>query len=1850
MKQFYYQGKNNPPQKLILSKDLIIIRTKNSIHPSEVFVKACIDNHEKLLNEVDDYPEASVWVFQIMIENPETERKIIKQKVRKLSADHIEFIGSVLQRADNKTYQIYTGNLFLKFKDGVSEKEKEQFFKQYNLEKKLEMGFDSNSFFLEPKDDNRSKEIFERCIEYLDNDLIELCHPELVVKRKSFQPSLASVDPTIKADWASEMIELESAWKSSKGKNVKICIIDDGIDHRHLAFSDPEKIILAKDMFDEDNTFASHKFDTEIHGTACASIASSSDPKAPGIAPESKLMIIRSKGLGSVYESEAIVWAAKQGADIISCSWGPSDGNLFDESDDNRPEHPLPDHTRMAIEFAAKKGRNGYGCLIFFAAGNGNEPLRLDGYASNDNVMAIGAVNKEYRSSSYSDYGYPLFCCFPSSEILIDKNKEVVHTSYGLVAADRLGKPGYSETDYFYSFGGTSAACPGMAGVAALMLSIAPDITIKQARKILSSSCILPLDTDKTYNAYYGHGIINAALVVKKSKEFATHKRIDMNTSNKTYALHIGIDKIDQNIYKGAYGDLNGCVNDANDYINLTKSIATESVTLFNEQATREAFETNLISLAEKANSGDTVIITYAGHGGVVADTNGDEDDFQDETLVLYDGPWIDDETYEIWHQFDEGVNIIWISDSCHSGSNARALSLATSIPRISIEDNIPLSNKRMRGLPTQYIQNAFEERKADILPKLSNLTHRGQGIENIPIKAAILTFAACQDNQVAWEENGQGLFTSKFKSSWSEDGELTYEKLFKAIKSKMPGHQNPNQKTYGDGEKLLTTKIWLSKQEDEEPEQTEPIEDDAPSNESSDDQNPGLYALDDLIITTKGKRIEYAKGDGQRSSKGKSFLNVSGGIIRGTGNIPNAWDRAYDALKSIENIEDIDFIEPDIVSTINADPYEEEGQRGDSKFLDTYPNPESEGLDDPFIWHLGKDFSQLKDANRKACPEIRNDAPKPANEYPLIAHIDTGVLLDHPSLPKNWDDVLSRDHRNPEDKDRWFKKNGSMEQQGHGQGTIALLAGNIIDPSESDGSFGGYFGAFPYARVMSLRISDSVVILRAKKFAEAVDYAIKVGADVITMSMAGAPSKRMVDAVNRAYEAGVVVVSAGGNSWSKGIKRALPDTLMYPARFKRVIAATGATATHQPYLNKYNKGVKRAAGGRYMQSCYGPQEYMDYAIAAYTPNVAWGDGKKNATPFGRKGGGTSSATPQIAAAAALWIHHHREDIMKHINDDSELWKKAEFTRQALFRSAELKNPDFEKYFGNGILRADNALELTTDEILKKGQLSKQEPDSIGRLGIDDLIKMWFRGTRGSSDQPLNDDALDTYESKLKEMIAIEIEQLMVSKPELADFAYNKGINEGLAKALINLKDTSKFLKDLLKNVIDHQQSRGSNSLGATGVCSLELEDPTYRVISQSVSYEVKQHEVSKIEAKQGIEASFEINMDMVIPRGGAPTDTMMVIPHESGDAILVKTEFEDNTTLYEWKIPGWDEEIKSRSGQIKSVFTKPGEVVIYLNPQLKKGQEGSRGIFSKIKKFIVKIFRTIKDEPVSGMKGLVYTHVDDIQWKELDKNNLPNDIKNKQKLMLLHGTFSSTESSFNDLTANPDFLKIVKSKFGGYLFGFEMSTIRSGVKKNADDLARALKNLKLDKEDFAVIGHSRGCLVGRLAFTENQMVLSAGTHLGTPMATRDNIVTLLNRVTTILGLAHPGFKIVGRVAAYLAKKIWDNQGLLDQAIDSDTVKKLKKDFPLDEEKHLLIGSNFEPKARLGERLFDPAVDFAIFKGKDNDGVTLTSSALISNEPDLNRIEIDDKEISHFEYFSNQDVVDGVIKFLSSKK
>ena len=78
------------------------------------------------------------------------------------------------------------------------------------------------------------------------------------------------------------------------------------------------------------------------------------------------------------------------------------------------------------------------------------------------------------------------------------------------------------------------------------------------------------------------------------------------------YGLTVGIDD-----YIGTVNDLDGAVNDAKDVANsLNEAGAKEVVRLLNDDASKDRIVAAWEGLVAKAQPGDTIVFSYAGHGG----------------------------------------------------------------------------------------------------------------------------------------------------------------------------------------------------------------------------------------------------------------------------------------------------------------------------------------------------------------------------------------------------------------------------------------------------------------------------------------------------------------------------------------------------------------------------------------------------------------------------------------------------------------------------------------------------------------------------------------------------------------------------------------------------------------------------------------------------------------------------------------------------------------------------------------------------------------------------------------------------------------------------------------------------------------------------------------------------------------------------------------------------------------------------------------------------------------------------------------------------------------------------------
>jgi hypothetical protein len=517
-------GKNGKKVALQESSDRVVVRTRNA----RPLTEAVFSNEGKetldYFNVEAEFPEADITILKTKEEKAEPSLRDRARSTLK-NEPELRFAGRVLEDVESKKPVLYTENIFIKFYDNIKADTCEKIISEHKLVIKQKLDFAKNSYFVGAPE-NTGLQVFEIAGKLLAKKEVELCHPELIRKKslKAFHPGQWHLmAATINGIQVNANVKADRAHQMTLGDGVTIAVIDDGVDIDHSEFNLPGKVIDSRDV-----TFNSNdprpKFSSEKHGTACAGVAAAAGVNASGVAPKAKLMPIRlSSNLGSIAEANAFKWAVDHGADIISCSWGPEDGDWFDLAD---PTHTipvdLPDSTRLAIDDAVTRGRNGKGCIIFFAAGNGNEDVRFDGYASYANVIAVAACNDTNKRSVYSDFGDAVWCAFPSSDQGFAAFNHPNPVTSGIFTTDRRGLSGYAGGDYTNTFGGTSSACPGAAGTAALILSANNDLTWQQVKNIIKQTCEKIDTANGQYDAqghskFYGHGRIDAEKAVQRA-------------------------------------------------------------------------------------------------------------------------------------------------------------------------------------------------------------------------------------------------------------------------------------------------------------------------------------------------------------------------------------------------------------------------------------------------------------------------------------------------------------------------------------------------------------------------------------------------------------------------------------------------------------------------------------------------------------------------------------------------------------------------------------------------------------------------------------------------------------------------------------------------------------------------------------------------------------------------------------------------------------------------------------------------------------------------------------------------------------------------------------------------------------------------------------------------------------------------------------------------------------------------------------------------------------------------------------------------------------------------------------
>ncbi len=283
------------------------------------------------------------------------------------------------------------------------------------------------------------------------------------------------------------------AWGISLGNNVTVAVFDEGLEN-HEDFGNR----LVGGFTAATNGNGAPATNLATHGMNCAGIIAASDDNIGlrGVAPNVNLLSVNifagNPTRGQI--ADGIRWAVNRGADVLSNSWSFPNApcNFTDVDIDN------------AILDAATNGRNGRGAVVVFSAGNTGGCVEYP--ARNNNVISVGAIDNRGNLFNYSSRGPQLDLVAPSGE-----------TNYlgNVRTTDRTGAVGRLPGNYEDSFGGTSAACPVVAGVVALALSANPNLTQQQVRVLLTTTAT-DMGTAGFDNSF-GFGRVNALAVVQRA-------------------------------------------------------------------------------------------------------------------------------------------------------------------------------------------------------------------------------------------------------------------------------------------------------------------------------------------------------------------------------------------------------------------------------------------------------------------------------------------------------------------------------------------------------------------------------------------------------------------------------------------------------------------------------------------------------------------------------------------------------------------------------------------------------------------------------------------------------------------------------------------------------------------------------------------------------------------------------------------------------------------------------------------------------------------------------------------------------------------------------------------------------------------------------------------------------------------------------------------------------------------------------------------------------------------------------------------------------------------------------------
>ncbi|MEL6924109.1 MAG: S8 family serine peptidase [Bacteroidota bacterium] len=417
-----------------------------------------------------------------------------------------------------------TGEIYIIYEAGVSEEEQLLVLDEFNL--KMVERRDPTMIIAAVTAHSPNPLKVAQAIQ--QTSLVKIAEPDLDTIVDAY-PFVAPTDHLVDHQWhlKNEGTVIDANWRLKKGADAKVvdawqrlggfgsqqvvvAVIDNGFDISHPDLKN--KIHKPYDLWNQSSRLVSGdpRF---THGTPCASIAiaASNNSGIVGAAPNAKFMPISGTSFSLRATEQMFDYCIKNGADVISCSWGTTD-----------PAFRLSPMKEAVLTKAATKGRNGRGCIILYAAGN-DDLEYVNYYGTHPDVITVAACTSKDQHAAYSNRGREVFICAPSNgDWPITAARawwdEGVSWESG---AYRYWRDGKSRGDGYKHFGGTSASTPLVAGICALILSANPELTAKQVKNILRKTAD-KIGSPNEYNSdghsnKFGYGRVNAGKAVAEA-------------------------------------------------------------------------------------------------------------------------------------------------------------------------------------------------------------------------------------------------------------------------------------------------------------------------------------------------------------------------------------------------------------------------------------------------------------------------------------------------------------------------------------------------------------------------------------------------------------------------------------------------------------------------------------------------------------------------------------------------------------------------------------------------------------------------------------------------------------------------------------------------------------------------------------------------------------------------------------------------------------------------------------------------------------------------------------------------------------------------------------------------------------------------------------------------------------------------------------------------------------------------------------------------------------------------------------------------------------------------------------